>query len=216
MKTYEESEDLRHSNTEIALGMRSILGIFFALALVCGVFFGFGYSLGRGNTNKAANPTQTISHLQSSAPSSEIKTVVEEPTSSQVRSAPENAADLRPGNTGTSTKSSPQTKPSAATATFTQTSNALKTPVASNAAAAKPPVQPSPAAATMVQIAAVSRREDADVLVSVLGKLGYSATIQNGATDKLLHVQVGPFATRDEAKVMRAKLQNDGYNAILK
>jgi cell division septation protein DedD len=68
----------------------------------------------------------------------------------------------------------------------------------------------------MVQIAAVSRREDADVLVSALGKLGYHASARPAPTDNLLHVQIGPFATRDEAKIMRTKLLNDGYNAILK
>src|ERR1700749_4559338 len=33
---------------EITLSTASLLGIFFGLVLVCGVFFGFGYSLGRG------------------------------------------------------------------------------------------------------------------------------------------------------------------------
>jgi cell division septation protein DedD len=29
-------------------------------------------------------------------------------------------------------------------------------------------------------------------------------------------VQIGPFATRDQAKAMRARLQADGYNAFIK
>ncbi len=68
----------------------------------------------------------------------------------------------------------------------------------------------------MVQIAAVSHREDADVLVSALKKLGYNASVRSEATDKLLHVQIGPFPARDEANLVRTKLLNDGYNAILK
>jgi cell division septation protein DedD len=40
--------------------------------------------------------------------------------------------------------------------------------------------------------------------------------VRSESQDQLLHVQVGPFATRDEAKVMRTKLLGDGYNAILK
>jgi cell division septation protein DedD len=40
--------------------------------------------------------------------------------------------------------------------------------------------------------------------------------VRSEPTDKLFHVQVGPFATRDDAMAMRAKLINDGYNAILK
>jgi cell division septation protein DedD len=68
----------------------------------------------------------------------------------------------------------------------------------------------------MVQIAAVSHSQDADVLVSALDKLGYNASVRSGAADQLLHVQIGPFTTRDEANAMRTKLLNDGYNAILK
>jgi DedD protein len=68
----------------------------------------------------------------------------------------------------------------------------------------------------MVQVAAISRQEDADVLVAALKKHGYDAIIRSDPKDNLLHVQIGPFATRDEARAMRAKLLADGYNAILK
>ena len=38
---------------EITLSTASLLGIFFGLVLICGVFFGFGYSLGRGTEQGA-------------------------------------------------------------------------------------------------------------------------------------------------------------------
>jgi len=38
---------------EISLGTPAILGIFFALALVCAGFFGFGYTLGRRSAQSA-------------------------------------------------------------------------------------------------------------------------------------------------------------------
>ena len=59
--TEEELEELRSrrsrtgagraagSDTEIALGTRSLLAIFFGLVLVCAIFFGLGYSVGRGS-----------------------------------------------------------------------------------------------------------------------------------------------------------------------
>ena len=68
----------------------------------------------------------------------------------------------------------------------------------------------------MVQIAAVSNQPDADVLVGALRRHGYTVTVRRDAADALLHVQVGPFATRAEANAMRQKLLADGYNAILK
>ena len=67
----------------------------------------------------------------------------------------------------------------------------------------------------MVQIAAVSHSEDAEVLVGALRKRGYAVTSRRDPTDGLLHVQIGPFANRTEASAMRQKLLNDGYNAIV-
>jgi cell division septation protein DedD len=67
----------------------------------------------------------------------------------------------------------------------------------------------------MVQIAAVSHQEDAQVLVSALRKRGYAVTVRRLPSDSLLHVQVGPFANHNEAYAMRQKLLSDGYNAIV-
>jgi cell division septation protein DedD len=77
-----------------------------------------------------------------------------------------------------------------------------------------PPVSPN--GTTMVQIAAVSHQEDADTLIAALKKKGYSVFIRNEPQDHLLHVQVGPFATRKDADTMRQHLLADGYNAIVK
>jgi DedD protein len=68
----------------------------------------------------------------------------------------------------------------------------------------------------MVQIAAVARPEDADALVAALRQRGYGVVVRNEPQDKLLHVQVGPFADRGEAAAMKQKLLSDGYNAIIK
>jgi cell division septation protein DedD len=67
----------------------------------------------------------------------------------------------------------------------------------------------------MVQIAAVSHVEDADVLVSALRRRGYAVSYRRDPADGLLHVQVGPFANRSDALATRQRLLNDGYNAIV-
>ena len=67
----------------------------------------------------------------------------------------------------------------------------------------------------MVQIAAVSHPEDADVLVSALRKHGYAVSVHRDPIDALIHVHVGPFASHNDAAAMRQKLLNDGYNAIV-
>jgi cell division septation protein DedD len=69
---------------------------------------------------------------------------------------------------------------------------------------------------TIVQVAAVSHQEDADVLASALKKHGYAVAIRQEPQDKLLHVQVGPFTNKKDAEAMRQRLLADGYNAIVK
>jgi DedD protein len=66
-----------------------------------------------------------------------------------------------------------------------------------------------------VQVAAVSKQEDAEALVDALKKKGYPA-VAASTGDKLFHVQVGPFNDIKDAEAVRAKLVSDGYNPILK
>jgi cell division septation protein DedD len=68
----------------------------------------------------------------------------------------------------------------------------------------------------LVQVAAVTKQEDADALVDALKKKQYPAFSTSNAVDKLVHVQVGPFSDIKQAEDTRAKLMNDGYNPILK
>lgn len=68
----------------------------------------------------------------------------------------------------------------------------------------------------MVQVAAVSVAQDADILVAALQRHGYTAVVRHEPTDALLHVQIGPFASRIAATDMRARLLADGYNAVIK
>ena len=68
----------------------------------------------------------------------------------------------------------------------------------------------------MVQVAAVSHQEDADLLVTALRTKGYAVAARQNPADQLIHIQVGPFTNRKDAEAMRQRLLNDGYNAILK
>jgi len=74
-----------------------------------------------------------------------------------------------------------------------------------------------PTAGYFVQVAAVSKQDDAEALVDALKKKQYPAFVaSNSTTDKLFRVQVGPFADIKDAEGMRTRLINDGYNPILK
>ncbi len=243
MRSIQETEEQEHTDTEITLGMKSLLGVFFGLVLICGVFFGFGYSLGRGSSSLPKPPSRSTS--EGAAVTVPPKPLARPPLTSAASENDSPAAPYSPGPDAREGETAPASrKPSASVirpvsqdsevATSSAPSkSAPSTAPLSTVAAAKtsPAVTPTssaasanqttaaaapPAVPTMVQIAAVSRQEDADVLVAALKKRGYNVLVRNEPRDSLLHVQIGPFATRDEAKAMRAKLLADGYNAILK
>jgi cell division septation protein DedD len=68
-----------------------------------------------------------------------------------------------------------------------------------------------------LQVAAVSKQEDAEALVAALRKKQYQVfATSNLPTDKLVHVQVGPFADAKEAEEVKTRLSKDGYSPILK
>jgi cell division septation protein DedD len=67
----------------------------------------------------------------------------------------------------------------------------------------------------MVQIAAVSHMEDANVLANALRRRGYVVTVRREPADGMIHVRLGPFSSREEANRWRDKLLGDGYNAIV-
>jgi cell division septation protein DedD len=52
--------------------------------------------------------------------------------------------------------------------------------------------------------------------MTALRAKGYTVAARTSSQDKLLHIQVGPFATRKDAEAMRERLVIDGYNAIVK
>ena len=107
-----------------------------------------------------------------------------------------------------------------------QTAAAAKPEGHTNASAGSVPqaTTNSPEAATapaaggyFVQVAAVSKQDDAEALVNALKKKQYPAFVANGSgTDKLFRVQLGPFADVKDAEAQRARLISDGYNPILK
>jgi DedD protein len=77
---------------EISLGTSTILLLFFAIALVCSGFFGFGYSLGR----KSAQPVAATSADASSSTSEAFrlfKTAPKTPAGQAVTAAPSDSTD---------------------------------------------------------------------------------------------------------------------------
>jgi cell division septation protein DedD len=194
-----EAED---KDTEITLGTDKLLGMFFALAVICAIFFGLGYSLGRSGAKQAAPISDAVQ------PPPPVSAAAKPSASKPAATTPADA-----GSAGTDeltfyksveqNDANPQL-PAAA---------APSAPPANNAAVEL--TKPAPGA-YVVQVAAVSKQEDADILFNALKKKQYPVFVTTADTDKLFHVQVGPFADPKEAENMKARLTSDGYSPILK
>jgi DedD protein len=224
-----DEEEIEGKASEITLSTASLLGIFFGLVLICGVFFGFGYSMGRGTGSVAR--ANTVMNPASSNGIDGDETVAAVPPA-----APSPAEPKADTQASEKAEAAPAKIPAPAPVTTPAPPVKVKEEIAEDQAPAKPvlPVSkpapgkqsiaylpptdtpPSTSGQPMVQIAAVSRPEDAAVLVSALRQRGYGVVVRNEPQDKLLHVQVGPFADRTQATVMKQKLLSDGYNAIIK
>jgi DedD protein len=187
-------------DTEITLGMGKLLGIFFALAALCAVFLGVGYSLGK---NSVKNTVTTVTDAASgnSAP---------KPAGGSARPAAEKQ-DL------TFYKAVEQKEPDdKLSAPDAEPAPVHAADPATPKAAAAPEIA-RPGSGYVVQVAAVSKQEDALALADALRKKNYTVVIANNASnDKLYHVQVGPFADIADAENTRNRLVSDGYNPILK
>ena len=200
------------ADREISVGTSSIVGIFFVLALICAAFFGIGYTLGRRQSQPAtfSAPVAATTTSTSSASKPSPGSPTRDNSASESGSKPDSDA------------ASAASSPSPAAASPAAITKPVDTPDASGSHAVKAtPALPSAAPAgsgapLIVQVAAVSHHEDADVLISALSQRGYTVAIRQEPQDKLFHVQIGPFATRKDADAMRQRLLADGYNAIVK
>ena len=204
-------------DTEIILGTGRMMAIFFTFVLVCAFFFAIGFSLGRRTTIAVASSWPSTAGV--------VPTTVVRPSAAKndaAQAAPQsNSNDFSFYKAvGEKSVAAGPTPPDAATQGFaTQGSKTQSAPP--TAVPAEVPADALSAISAsngyFVQVAAVSREEDADALVDALKKKQYPAfSANNPATDKFYHVQVGPYGELKDAEAMRARLIGDGYNPIVK
>ena len=156
---------------EIIVSTGKMVGLFVVLVVVCALFFGFGYSIGKGAAVSASNG------VSGSSPAVVV------------------LGQRTPAKSPVSTEAS-----------------------ADSPAPAEAPETNAPVSGLyFLQVAAVTKQEDADALVSALRKKDYAVFATNTApTDRLFHVQIGPFSNQKDVEGLRVKLISAGYNPIVK
>ena len=196
------------ADTEITLGAGRLLGLFFGLVVLCAAFFVVGYRLGRSTTSGTTLTDSPPAGSPAIKPLASQGTITIKPNcASRPEGCEPSAADSNPvaptlasGN-GTATEAP-------------QPANSAATPATADA----PPETAKSASGGgyIVQVAAVSKQQDAEALVAALKHKQYQVFVVTPTTDALFHVQIGPFADAKDAEAIRGKLVADGYNPIVK
>ena len=221
----DDQDELRERDRELTLSTGAILAIFLGLVLLCAVFFGFGYNLGRKSTAvpNAPLPAATNDAEPAGTANSSFDNFKPSPNSPSSTTA----TTTTPATTTNTSKSSTVTErvtvpvhttPAPVPTTTRPVAPSLANPSTPTRASQPPAPATTPGGTFVVQIAAISgtHKDDADLLVNALHSKGYQVSERTETQDKLIHIQVGPFATKADAEAMRERLIVDGYNAIVK
>ena len=193
-------------DTEITLGTGKLLFLFFGLVGICALFFALGYSLGRKSepaiTTASAAVPQPTTRTTNNANSGSVSTSPPMTFYKSVEQQNANPQLTPPTDAKTEANGTP--------------ANPATSPAQTPAASAPDPTTTLPTSGYFVQVAAVSKQEDADALVDALKKKDYPAFATQSTMDKLFRVQLGPYSDVKDAEAMRTRLIGDGYSPILK
>lgn len=226
-------------STEITLGTGKLLGLFLGLVVICAIFFSLGYALGKNSTPVQAQMTEppaTLAPGTTPAAKPGAGSPAQQPLSVPAASdqsspaMPEIATnDTTAGDTAGADTTTDETKSANASARNTRAPASALEPVtripeAKPQAATAQPVAAFASAARnvqtgiIVQVAAVRRLEDAQILIGALRKKNYAAFLANNGSgsDSLFHVQIGPFTALKDAESTKERLADDGYSPIVK
>jgi cell division septation protein DedD len=201
----------REGETEILLGNKQIVGIFFALAVLFGVFFTAGYMVGRNSGEKNIEDKQ----IQANA------------AASPAAAGQLGETHAVPGDAGAGAEAVP-TEGSSAEGGGSQMAEAPEAPPAARTETAAPkktinqPIEEAGSDSllitprrgqTYLQVTAVSRSE-AEAVAGVLSKKGFRAHFAAGPNAKLFRVLVGPVRDAGELSTTRDELRHKGFRQV--
>lgn len=210
-------DTLANKEHELTLSSAAIFGIFFGQVVLCGIFFGFGYSMGGHRSTGPAPEDSTSTTASSGADFSGFKPAAGQPvgahTDAPVATQPVSAPAENTASAPEPVAAVPEPEPTH----VTPTPAPAPKPVAAPVVRVAPPAAAPAAQGLWVQVAAISTShpEDATLLQNALRAKGYSVS-QHPGPDNFIHLLLGPFGDRASAEAMKQRLAGDGYTAYIK
>jgi cell division protein FtsN len=208
----------RDGEKEILLGNKQLLGIFFVLAILFGVFFTAGYMVGRAKGSGDKQSAQAASAVEAKS------TSVESPAANGGETHAVSPDGSGGASEQASTQESPRTEDSARAITSREplgSRSALRKPKPEKTALTRSEEEQEPAAAlnlpsghnTYLQVAALGRTE-AEAVARVLNKKGFSTHIAPKPGSAYYRVLVGPVRDAGDLNSTRDALKNKGFREV--
>jgi cell division septation protein DedD len=202
------------SETEILLGNKHLLGIFFVIAILLGVAFTGGYMVGRNSTEKRPATVSTSAPDAAATPTN--------PSSLETHSVPPPAGSAAEPSSG----AAPETTNSSRKIN-SHVAEAARQPDAplgsvKRKPAAAPVAESDPAGGylpqsgqTFLQVVAVGRNE-ADGIADVLNKKGFHAhSVAKPGSATIYRVLIGPIRDTADLSSTREQLRNTGFRDVI-
>ena len=208
---------------EKGLSARYLVLMFLMGVAACGVFFSLGFLVGYNERSSRTAPvTEQVTPPPVVPPTVNPPLETAPPVPKESAAAGDSAGPAQPipsEETGQAKKAAP----AAAPPTSAQPPSSAATRPAAPATATAPPLAApgvEVGSAFTVQVAASRNQQDAEKLVKELKARGYAVFVVTPefahANDNLFRVQVGPFATREEAEQVRAKIAKEGFKPFIR
>ncbi|MFQ5816583.1 MAG: SPOR domain-containing protein [Terriglobia bacterium] len=181
---------------EMVLETRHLVGVFFAVVILCAVFFTLGFVLGRNQERAAAHTAE----LESRSTTQPMPSAAESPSSPT-------PTDL--GFYGRVGKAQPATSSPKPVAPPVPKSTPPSSPTGTSAGS-------SAAASILLQVAAITQKDDAERLQKELRRLGFPTVIVPPTSGRFYRVQVGPFTDPELAAAAQRRLEAQGFTVLVK
>lgn len=207
-------------NQEQGVPTGSLLGAFLAVVVLCAVFFSLGFFLGY----RQGRPASALATEQVPATS-------DAPPEVNAPESPPPGASEEPGGTSAGSPSASASQPAQSDTSQSSTAASARVP----AAPVDQEARPDPAAGDealdstiasrvpsglLVQVAAVTNRQDAANVVGVLKSKNYPALVlspaQAKAKDSFYRVVAGPYKSRTQAERVRKELTAEGFKPFIR
>ena len=205
--------------SEILLGNKQLLGIFFAVALLLGVAFYGGYMVGRNSSGrKTATPPETAAAPASTTDNvsaGETHTIPGESAgSSEEGQSPAAREPATKSNSGSHQLAGSGNAESALGSRKTKAAREPKVPAAVPDSPAAGTYQPQPGS-QYLQVVALGRSE-AEGLADVLHKKGFRAhAVPKPGNASLYRVIVGPIRDAGDLSSTRDALRKTGFREVI-